>query len=305
MRGMNLRTIEQEIGNRECAAPCVLTSCGSNHWLRVLLACVGAAIAVTALGGCKTKNKDAKAQGGGQVQRAEEQARAEQARAEEARRQQEQMRLAVRDKVTGKMASRMPLGVGSLEMDETPVTVAAYKACVDAGACTAAHADTLWEGKTGDASSRLSQACNWGKPGREKHPINCVDWGQAKAFCLWAEKRLPTHDEWKNENVDESQCLQRQAEFTGTREVSGSPQGSVLPAPLSFCGSVSEWTDTQVTALRDGGKREEFLTAEVGWSEDKKKVLASPVFSALPPDTRSSWLGFRCARGYWKREGAL
>lgn len=44
-----------------------------------------------------------------------------------------------------------------------------YKTCMDAGACTAP--DT-------------GRNCNWGKAGRENHPVNCVDWNQAEeATC--------------------------------------------------------------------------------------------------------------------------
>src|SRR5262249_8244601 len=67
-------------------------------------------------------------------------------------------------------------------IDKTEVTVAEYKKCVDEGRCTRPDTGSL---------------CTWGKTGREQHPINCVDWNQAKAFCEWAEKRLPTEAEWE------------------------------------------------------------------------------------------------------------
>ena len=72
--------------------------------------------------------------------------------------------------------------VPTFEMTRTEVTVEQYKACVDAGACTAPD--------TGDY-------CNWGQSGRGKHPINCVDWHQAQAYAKWAGGRLPTEAEWE------------------------------------------------------------------------------------------------------------
>jgi formylglycine-generating enzyme required for sulfatase activity len=67
-------------------------------------------------------------------------------------------------------------------MDVTEVTVAAYRRCVDAGRCRAPDPNP---------------SCSWGQPDQEQHPMGCVDWERARAYCEWAGKRLPTEAEWE------------------------------------------------------------------------------------------------------------
>lgn len=43
----------------------------------------------------------------------------------------------------------------------------------------------------------MSPTCNQLLPDRMDHPVNCVDWKQAKDFCRWAGKRLPSEEEWQ------------------------------------------------------------------------------------------------------------
>jgi formylglycine-generating enzyme required for sulfatase activity len=71
---------------------------------------------------------------------------------------------------------------GRLAFSRTEVTRRQYALCVEAGACTRP-----------DAVSRL---CNWLEADRDEHPINCVDWHQARAFAAGVGGRLPTEAEW-------------------------------------------------------------------------------------------------------------
>jgi formylglycine-generating enzyme required for sulfatase activity len=68
-------------------------------------------------------------------------------------------------------------------LDETEVTVGAYRACVEKGACT----------KPLDKQFH----CNFRYADREQHPVNCVSWTQAKQFCEATGERLPSEAEWE------------------------------------------------------------------------------------------------------------
>jgi LSD1 subclass zinc finger protein len=88
-------------------------------------------------------------------------------------------------------------------LDVTEVTVAAYRSCVDNGGCTRAPKDPC------DAACQktLRRFCNANVDGHDEHPINCVDWNQATAFCEKNGKRLPTDVEWKwaaHDGVDDA-----------------------------------------------------------------------------------------------------
>ncbi|MFN3196805.1 MAG: SUMF1/EgtB/PvdO family nonheme iron enzyme [Bradymonadia bacterium] len=69
-------------------------------------------------------------------------------------------------------------------MAQAEVTVAQYRACVEAGACS-------------DEGLSKGAVCNWGRPNRDDHPINCLSWAQARDFSWWIGGRLPSEAEWE------------------------------------------------------------------------------------------------------------
>ncbi len=99
--------------------------------------------------------------------------------------------------LAGVPAGPFPMG-SSQEDDERPprlvtlssfmigvqeVTVGAYAACVDAGVCNA-PAQT-------DPCNDLTAA------DRQQHPVNCITWYDAAAFCSWTGLSLPTEAQWE------------------------------------------------------------------------------------------------------------
>ena len=81
--------------------------------------------------------------------------------------------------------------------DQREVTVARYKACVDAGKCREAPVGVSWQGSTKKERILLSATCNAAHRDRGEHPINCVDWNLAKSFCEAEGGYLPSEAQWE------------------------------------------------------------------------------------------------------------
>ncbi len=211
--------------------------------------------------------------------------------------------------------------LGPYLIDRHETTVAEYKKCVDAGKCTMPS--------TSDDNKR----CNWGQEERDNHPINCVDWAQATAYCKWAGKRLPTETEWEKAargddgrrhpwGGDTPNC---ELAIT-SRQDKGCGQGHTWPvcsvtkgnSPYGLCdmvGNVWEWVSDWYAADTYRGQlgqldkeTKELLTNPTGPAEGRERVLRGGSWtSKLPesvrtatrfyfkPDVRLGNFGFRCA----------
>lgn len=205
-------------------------------------------------------------------------------------------------------------------IDTTEVTVAAYRRCVDAKACT--PADTT---KNNDCVMSLTTENNWSVPNREDHPINCVTWTQAKTFCEWVGKRLPTEAEWEKAargnsgfdypwgNIDEPSCdfavmMQNDEDGCGRKStwpVGSKKKGESSSGVLNMAGNVSEWTADWYAPKFDTSQTRNPQGPESGKTKVRKGGTFNSRFGLhiMPatrydtfPDAAFAFLGFRCAK---------
>jgi formylglycine-generating enzyme required for sulfatase activity len=204
-------------------------------------------------------------------------------------------------------------------LDATEVTVAAYAACVRAGRCTPAAAIVRWEGLPDAERARWSAACNRDRADRAEHPVNCVDWDQAAAFCAWQGKRLPTEAEWEwaarggaagtvfpwgTEPPEDRVCWSGAADgagapLAGTCPVGSHPRGGTPSGLQDLAGNVWEWTATRDTVFADSrgrGGTPAWIARGGGWRDTAPGRLAAAARAKDVPASRAADLGFRCAR---------
>jgi formylglycine-generating enzyme required for sulfatase activity len=185
---------------------------------------------------------------------------------------------------------RFSTRVADFCIDTYEVTSASYEHCVSLGQCSPPH------------GSR--ETCNYGR--REDHPINCVDWAQADAYCKAHDARLPTELEWEyaarggdeyhpfswgHDSADDRACWKRKQSC---------PVGSYAPGAFGLhdmSGNVWEWTHDWFGDYPwppPSGRTKVFRGG--GWSHQDDKWFSATLRNRAIPERWGSFLGFRCAR---------
>jgi len=130
-------------------------------------------------------------------------------------------------------------------MDQLEVTNVMYQLCISAGICTLPQ---------NLGTARKTDYFN--NPEYKDYPVVYVTWGQAKTYCEWADRRLPTEAEWERAARGddmrtfpwgEDKADYRFANFnmlvTDTSRVGSYPLGASPFGVLDMSGNVAEWTN--------------------------------------------------------------
>jgi formylglycine-generating enzyme required for sulfatase activity len=190
------------------------------------------------------------------------------------------------------------VSLSAFEIDRTEVTQAQYTACIVDGGCEV-------------------PACDWSCDEPDL-PAGCLTWSQAKAFCGWAGKRLPTEAEWEKAargsdgntypwgDAAPDCSLANMAGCAGEPlPVGSSPSGASPYGALDMAGNmvelVADWYDAGYYASSPAadppgpktGNR--YVGRGGGLRSDSNYLRASKRDWYDPTDTAVS-LGFRCAR---------
>lgn len=175
-------------------------------------------------------------------------------------------------------------------LDRTEVTVSAYAACVKSGECKA------------PSSENPDKFCTWGKAGKEQHPITCVNWAEADAYCKAQGKRLPSEEEWQRAAsggdgrvfpwgndypADEQLCWSKE---DGTCAAGVFPSGASRHGVQDLAGNVWEWTASH------GSDAQTFVIRGGAWHYSVGSYVKATSRTSYLPSYQDNDLGFRCAQ---------
>jgi serine/threonine-protein kinase len=136
------------------------------------------------------------------------------------------------------------LFLDSFWLDRIEVTNTMYALCVEAGGCSPPL-----------ETRSITRASYYDEPAFAEYPVLFVNWPQARAYCEWAGRRLPTEAEWEkaargtdqrpypwgSEPPSAGRLNWAGAGLGDTVAVGQYPSGASPYGALEMAGNASEW----------------------------------------------------------------
>jgi len=198
-------------------------------------------------------------------------------------------------------------------LDETPVTkVYLDDFFIDKNEVTVGQYK-IYVRETGEPEPKYFDNPKFNK---DNQPVVGISWQEAKDYCSWKGKRLPTESEWEKASrgpdakiypwghqVDETKAnvLGMNDKYRYPAPVGMFPQGQSLYGLMDMSGNVWEWTDSWYLPYPGNEQKNDLfgkklkVTKGGSWAANMD-LARSALRGKMLPDQRQNYLGFRCAK---------
>lgn len=183
--------------------------------------------------------------------------------------------------------------VADLCVDTTETTAKAYGECATAGACSTKQVD-------------CAAQSTFGKAETEDHPMVCVDFSQANAYCEYRHKRLPTLGEWEwaarggaearpypwgDSPPKDQLCWAGAQKQSMACKVGSYPAGDSAQGLKDLAGNVLEFTTTENDSHSDVR-----IARGGSWRDGTPALVKNSRVGGFGLSYRCAFLGIRCVQ---------
>ena len=184
-------------------------------------------------------------------------------------------------------------------------------------------AKATWDGTSYLACDATYQTWTSAAGANEKRPVNCTNWYQSEAFCIWDGGFLPSEAEWQyaaaggsegrqypwsvppsSTTIDDTLAVYCGGSCSTTQNVGAKPSGNGKWGQSDLAGNVREWTLDWYLSPYASAASTNYANVAASWDRvlrggsfgDGASRLLASTRGNYPPAVRDGIAGARCAR---------